>query len=127
MKAVIIPADSNLPARIVEAKMNLDYYQGVVGGLIEGVSIERVLTDTGMKSVEATVYVNEEGKLIGLPVNPRATDLCAVTIGGWIRDVIMGDVIVVGPPDDEGETLPVPENVIEIIREWGWLTEEKRN
>ena len=79
MKAVIIPADSRTPVRLVDAELTLDYLQGAVGGLIEAVNIEEVLTDEGRKDVDATVFVNEEGKLLGLPVNSRATDLCALS------------------------------------------------
>ena len=121
MKAVVIPADSACPARVVDEKLTLAYLQGVVGGLIEAVNISRVLTDSGMATVLATVFVHEEGKLIGLPVNPRATDLCAVTIGGWVRDVIVGDVIVVGPPGPHGEETPCPDGIVAIVDEWGWL------
>ena len=125
MKAVIIPADREQSARIVDEKLNLTYLQGVVGGLIEAVSLERVLTDTGMKEVEATVFVKRGGEADRFAVNHRATDLCAVMIGGWFRDVIMGDVIVVGVPDDEGAETPCPENVISIIETWGWLDREE--
>lgn len=121
MKAVIIPADGSQVARIVDEKLDLKYMQGVVGGYIEAVDVDVILTDTGKKQTNATVFVNEEGKLIRLPVNPRATDLCAIAIGGWVRDVIAGDVIVVGQPDAEGETTPVPANIIKAVEDWGWL------
>ena len=122
MKAVIVPANSTQPAQVVDEKLTLDYLQGVVGGLIEAVCISQVLTDSGMKEVDCTVFVNEEGKLIGLPVNARATDLCAVAIGGWIRDIVVGDVVVVGPPDGNGDETAVPDQIVEIVDEWGWLT-----
>lgn len=121
MKAVIVPADSARPAQVVDAQLTLDYLQGVVGGLIEAVNLYQVLTDSGRRHVDATVFVNEEGKLIGLPVNPRATDLCALAIGGWVRDVICGDAIVVGPPGPEGEETPCPDEIVSIVGEWGWL------
>jgi hypothetical protein len=121
MKAVIVPADSQSPAQVVDAQLTLDYLQGVVGGLIEAVHLDQVLTDSGRRDVDATVFLNEEGKLIGLPVNPRATDLCALAIGGWVLDVICGDVIVVGPPGPEGEETPCPDEIVSIVAEWGWL------
>lgn len=65
--------------------------------------------------------MNEEGKINGLPVNPRATDFCALAIGGWFRDIIVGDVVVVGPPGPEGEETPVPDEAVAVVREWGWL------
>lgn len=121
MKAIVIPADGTQPARVVDDNITLEFMQGVVGGYIETVPIYEVLTDSGRKHVEADLFVNEEGKLIGLPLNPRATDLAALTIGGWVHDVIKGDVIVTGQPDDEGRNTPVPQTVIDIVKNWGWL------
>ena len=120
MKAIVIPADGS-PAKLVDDTIDLKYMQGVVGGLIECVAIYEILTDAGRKHVEADLFVNEEGKLIGLPTNPRATDLAALTIGGWVHDVIKGDVIVTGQPDNEGRNTDVPQSVINIVRNWGWL------
>jgi Domain of unknown function (DUF3846) len=120
LRALIIPA-SGEKAWVVDERIDLDYLQNVVGGWIEAVDVEQVLTDSGRRSVNATVFVNEEGKLNGLPVNHRATDLCALAIGGWFHDVIVGDVVVAGQPDDEGETNAVPDALIQIVSEWGWL------
>lgn len=46
------------------------------------------------------MYLNEEGKLSGLPVNVTATALTRDLLPAY--DVIVGDVILLGPPDDEG-------------------------
>jgi hypothetical protein len=121
MKAVVIPADSTCPARVEDERLTLDYLQGVVGGLIEAVNIDQVLTDNGRKNVDCTMFVRETGKLDGLSVNARATDLAAIAIGGWIRDVVVGDVIVVGPPGPHGEETPCPDRIISIVDEWAWL------
>jgi hypothetical protein len=117
---VVIPADSTLPARVEDVAVDLAWLQGQVGGYIEAVMVQRILTDEGMRTTNCTVFVNEEGKLTGLPVNARATDLCAVTIGGWFNDVIAGDVVVVGPPDNRGDETSCPQEVVDIVTEWGW-------
>ena len=70
----------------------LDDYQKIVGGYIEVV----VLADG------CSMYVNEEGKLDGLPVNAAAT----VLVPG---DVIVGNVLIVGPTDDEGDDTDIPD------------------
>lgn len=116
--AVVIPVEG--PCTIEEVG-DLRWYQEKLGGYIEAVTIRTILTDSGMTDVNCTVFVNEEGKLHGLPTNHRATDLCAVEIGGWIRDVIVGAAVVTGPADYEGETTSCPNDVVAIIREWGWL------
>jgi hypothetical protein len=106
---------------VVEAHVNLRWLQLQVGGYIEAIDVTRVLTDSGMRSAPCTVWGNDDAKNIGLPINPRATDLCAVAIGGWSRDVVCGDVVVAGPPDREGAGTPVPDAVVAIVREWGWF------
>ena len=119
IRAIVIPVDGPLRVEMI-AGDRLHHLQGVVGGLIEAVNLSEVLTDTGRRRVACTVFVNEEGKLLGLPVNPRATDLCAIKIGGWFLDVIVGDVVVVGWPDDQGGETSCPPEVERIITEWGW-------
>lgn len=54
-------------------------------------------------SEEMTMWVNEEGKLIGLIRNDKANVIFRETFGAV--DVIMGDVIFTGGVDDEGETI----------------------
>lgn len=51
-----------------------------------------------------TMYVNEEGKIDGLPFNPRA-DRLANRYRDW-KDPLMGDVVLVGPPTRDGEDTP---------------------
>jgi hypothetical protein len=121
MRALLVPADSNQVASVVDADIDLAWLQARVGGLIEAVRLDEVLTDAGRKLVEATCFVNEEGKLTMLPLNTRATDLCALAIGGWYRDVIVGDAVVLGQVDDDGADTPVPDVIVRLARRWGWL------
>jgi Domain of unknown function (DUF3846) len=80
--AIQLPEDGNAELAVL---------QQAVGGYIELVPNPHGVT----------VYCNEEGKLEGLPPNHRATKL----FGEWLQpwDIIAGDVIVCGPPDEEGE------------------------
>jgi hypothetical protein len=121
MKALVIPADSNQAARVVDVDIDLAWLQARVGGLIEAVRMDEVLTDAGRRVVEATVFVSETGKLDKLRRNSRATDLCALKIGGWRCDVIVGDVVVLGQVDDEGDETPLPDAIVKLARSWGWL------
>ena len=79
----------------------LAVYQKVVEGWIELVPNPHGVT----------VYCNEEGKIHGLPPNYRATAL----FGDWLQpwDIIAGNVIVVGPPDDDGD-----DTDLENVEEW---------
>ena len=121
MRALCIPTAGDV--RVVDVEVTLSWLQQQVGGYIQPVYVDQVLTDRGRREVDACVYVNEEGKLDGLPVNPRATDFCALAIGGWLRDIIVGDVVIVGPPGPDGEGTPVPDDAIAVVREWGWLAD----
>jgi len=80
---------------INEAKP-IDYEDMVacVGGYIEGVYLDG-----------ATAYVNEEGKLQGLRKNEVATALAHAHNAIYGDDWIAGNMIIVGNPDDEGETM----------------------
>jgi hypothetical protein len=119
MRALRIPTDGRV--ELVDVDVTLEWLQHQVGGMIEVVHVDQILTDAGRRSVDADVYLNEDGKGLMLPLNHKATDLCALAIGGWYRDVIVGSVVVLGSPDDEGEDTAVPESVVRIARNFGWL------
>jgi hypothetical protein len=60
-----------------------------------------------------TLWVNEEGKLEGLPQNPIATAL-------WVdeydkTDVVVGNVIITGGADDDGNTLGLTDEQVEFL------------
>lgn len=90
--AIVVPADGEPYALELpdDGNSSLAVYQRVVGGWIELVPNPHGVT----------VYCNEEGKIQGLPPNFRATALFGEWLHDW--DIIAGNVIVVGPPDDEG-------------------------
>jgi len=66
-------------------------YQRLVGGYIECVEMH----------THDNVFLNEEGKLDRLPLNSIATDILLRIIGPY--DVIVGDVVIVGRSDGQGE------------------------
>jgi len=86
--------------------------RSTVGGLIQAVDLDD----------QITLWCNEEGKLIGLPYNDKATQMWENTFG--LTDLIMGDTVFTGGTDDEGETLPLSIEQIQKIKnliglEWG--------
>lgn len=99
MKTLIIPADGSEVRWEDPAKIDLDYLSDIVGGLIEAVDID-FPSDPGD---QATMYLNEEGKLIGLPRNVRATRLAKRYSGIGLTDYIAGTIVMVGAVDAEGE------------------------
>lgn len=84
---------------------SLESFQDAVGGFIEAIALR-----------DATMYVNEEGKLNGLPVNSNA-NVIARAFGSRISydDLIVGDVIIVGPTDDYGCDTDCPQSLIKTI------------
>lgn len=103
---VIVPADEEVPITKQDLDGSLASYQAIVGGWIEAVTVNE----------QVTFYVNEEGKLMGLPINGRATEYLYELDDAWIgHDVIVGDAVIVGPPDEEGDTQSVTAEVIEYF------------
>ena len=71
-----------------------------VGGWIEAVASD---------DNTVTLWINEEGKLLGLPVNVVATKLWwGLCPAATNRDVLCGPVVVSGGPDANGDTKSVP-------------------
>jgi len=67
---------------------------------------------------DKTMWVDEEGKLNGLPVNHQATLLWEQSYG--FTDVIVGPAVVSGGTDENGDTLGLTDvevsEVLEAIR-----------
>ena len=61
-----------------------------------------------------TLWCNEEGKMINLPHNPFAQYFWDKKFGAH-TDYILGDVVLTGGTDDEGETLGLTDEQVAII------------
>lgn len=94
-KAVVIPPYGEAYSLEVpsDSSSELAILQKAVGGWIELVPTNLPLS----------VYCNEEGKLNGLELNIRATQMFGDLLSP--NDIIAGTVIVLGDIDDDGETL----------------------
>lgn len=108
MKALVLTTDST-----IEVEQDTDEFVSyatlsrAVGGMIEAVTLPSGLT----------LWVNEEGKMNGLPVNDYATRLFDSAFGSGI-DIIVGNAIITGGADDDGETLGLTdEQVAELVAE----------
>ena len=105
MKALVLTTDNT-----IEVEQDTDEFVSyatlsrAVGGMIEAVTLPSGLT----------LWVNEEGKMNGLPVNEYATRLFASAFGAGI-DIIVGNAIVTGGADDEGETLGLTDEEVSIL------------
>jgi hypothetical protein len=102
MKAIAISTEGGITELV---DVGLETLQTAVGGYIEAVTL----------SHRATLWLNEEGKLKKLPHNPYAQQLWD-NVYGAKTDYIVGDVVVTGGTDDEGETISLTDaQVNEIV------------
>lgn len=79
---------------------SLKVLQSAVDGYVQAIDL----------SANLTMWCNEEGKLIGLNRNEKATEQFREVFGAV--DVIMGDVIFTGGVDDEGDTMGLTQDQI---------------
>lgn len=93
MRVIFISVEGK--PEVLETEGRLSQLQAFVGGYIEGVDL-----DPG-----TTLYLNEEGKLSGLPVNEVATRLTRGIVS-W-HDLIVGDVVITGFDAETGENTDV--------------------
>jgi hypothetical protein len=91
---------------------SLRQLQEAVGGYIEAVDLPDFIRDAR----RAVCYVNEEGKLTGLPFNGRATDLLVPGVGLMWGDSIAGPMVVCGFDADDGSNTDIPAGVERRIR-----------
>jgi hypothetical protein len=83
------------------AGSHLREIRAVVGGYIEGIRL----------GADVYMYVDEEGKLKGLPMNSRAT---ALAIGAGLPDFVVGPVLLVGF-DGSPEIASLPPEFVERL------------
>ena len=102
-KAVIIRTDETREVVEFTNKTSYDVISTAVGGRIECVNIFDKTAD---------LWLNEEGKIEGLPQNPIGTSIWADNYG--LTDVIVGDIIITGGTDEEGETLGLTDSQVEF-------------
>lgn len=104
MRAVVInPGEKPV---VVEKDWDYDALSAAVGGDIESFPTH---------DADVTVYGNEEGKLLRLPVNDVAHEWLHTLLMPF--DVIVGPVVVVGFDPDTGDDLDVPQRIIDQLVE----------
>jgi len=96
LDAVIVDPDGTV--RKAEIEDSLASFQAVVGGYIEAVC-----------GVNATIYVNEEGLLMGLPYNDAASLYAQRVLGLGV--MLHGTALILGPADAEGSDTHVHPSV----------------
>ena len=105
VKGIYVPVDETEPLEQREFA-TLDDYQTAVDGWIEAVEIP---------SLGITIYVNEEGLLRRLPFNPRASFLWWFHVPGAHQAMLVGNAVIVGALDENGESTDVPQEVVDLL------------
>ena len=109
ISVVVMPADEDQPIARRDIDRGYKAGQRIVGGLIQPVD---------MPTVRATIWVNEEGLLLRLPLNRRATELLWTNQPEHIGfTILVGDAYLTGLPDRRGETTNVPDQFANTIVE----------
>lgn len=112
---LVIPSDSvfhpSVPLDLLQAPARTDIAQ-FVGDLVGG-HFQVIGGPAG-----AWMYLNEEGKLIGMRENLVATAL-AHEAGLSLSDWIAGPVVMFGRADNEGWDTPIPEEFLALLERRG--------
>jgi hypothetical protein len=93
-QAVVITSDGRKSIEEFEVGQSFDLIRNTVGGYFQVVGLDKLGAD---------LWLNEEGKLDGLPQNPIGTALWVDEYG--YTDVIVGNIIITGGADENGDTL----------------------
>jgi Domain of unknown function (DUF3846) len=103
IRAIIVRPCGAYEVRAIE--QNIRTFQELVGGCIDAVSTEW-----------CTFWWGEEGKLKDYPTNELATYLWwKIDKKAEGQDVLQGTVFVTGVADIDGDSLPVPDEVVELF------------
>lgn len=105
VKGIYVPADNSKSLEVRDLE-KLEDYQVAVDGWIEAVDVP---------AFGVTIYVNEEGLIRRLPFNPRASFLWWYHVPGAHHAMLVGDVIIVGTPDENGDNTDAPEEIVDLL------------
>lgn len=106
-KAIVVPVYD--APYVIDYEPGLKFLQAQVGGYIEAVDFE--VNDT-----EYTLWLNEEGKILGLPYNGEATSMVSHRL--FPNDYIAGQAVVTGGTGPEGETLPLTDEDVLVLNDY---------
>lgn len=92
------------PVQVLDlTKDSLSMMQSVVDGWVQCVDLTE----------QVSLWCNEEGKMVGLPVNPLGTSMWVHQYGE--TDIIVGNIVLTGGADEEGELLSLTPEALEAV------------
>jgi hypothetical protein len=106
--AIVIPVDLREPIGLEQFDPHdLNAYRRLVVGNLQVLNLDRP---------PASLYINEEGRQMGMPVNTRATALLWVHHSAFRdQDVLVGPAFIVGTPDKDGDDTSAPQDLIDLL------------
>lgn len=102
MRAMVVTGP--YPSDWREQDLDFAGCQKAVGGYVEALP---------MNNECATVYINEEGALESLPCFVLWT-----RSDGQVIDALHGPIVILGPVDADGETLPLTDEALRYARQY---------
>jgi hypothetical protein len=103
-------------------ELDLDSAEGSLKVLQNGVKFDEndvyplvQAIDIDSEKEGMTLWVHEEGKLLGHPRNDAGSIMYEAVFGHGL-DTIVGNVVFTGKADEEGETMGLPENYQRGVR-----------
>ena len=87
------------------ASDSLNKLQTAVGGWVQAIDL----------ASDLSMWCNEEGKLTGLPHNPYAHYMWDKVFGAH-TDYLVGDIVLTGGTDSEGETIGLTQEQVDIMK-----------
>jgi hypothetical protein len=117
LRAMLIPADTRDPARLVEVEDTADSIAAAIGAYL----IDDALTcrlPVGPDPHRCTLYRPCDGTSV-LPLNRRAVELLGELGGG--SEALRGDILVLGLSEGAERDLAVPDQVLDTAARIGLL------
>ena len=94
IRATLYKVDGSKEPLILTPDTRLETLQKLVGGYIEVIQIiDLIATLKGDSLAEKDLVINEEGRLLNLPVNPWSREVALNSI--WQFEEFRGDIILI--------------------------------
>ena len=110
-------------------ELDLDSAEGSLKVLQNGVKFDEHDVSPLVQAIDIsddlTMWCHEEGKILGHPHNDTGSLIFRGKFGGL--DYIVGNIVLTGGVDDEGDTLGIPEGQVEGLRRLAYTVWDIKN
>lgn len=110
MKTALVVKTTGEMYEIDISANSYDALKNEINGWLEAIDLK-----AGTHFWDATMWVDEEGKMKSLPHNLFAQKIFDFSFGAW-RDSVVGDVVFTGGADQHGNTKGLSKQSLEMLR-----------